>query len=81
MEIGRLVANAVEKAGKDGVVTAEPSSTSYTHLESVAGLELEKSSLIHQAFITHPEEMKAELLDCRILLWEGVIATAKSPMQ
>lgn len=78
VEIGRLVADAVAKAGKDGVVTAEPSSTSDTYVDSVAGLELEKSNLIHQAFITHPEEMKAELLDCRILLWEGVIATAKS---
>jgi chaperonin GroEL len=78
IEIGRLVADAVQKAGKDGVVTAEPSSTSETYVESVAGIELEKSSLIHQAFITHSEEMKAELPNCRVLLWEGVIATAKS---
>lgn len=77
-EIGRLVADAVEKAGKDGVVTAEPSTSSETYVESVAGLELEKSNLIHSAFITHPETMTAELLDCRILLWEGVIPTAKS---
>jgi chaperonin GroEL len=78
IEIGRLVADAVQKAGKDGVVTAEPSSTSDTYIETVVGLELEKSNLISPAFITHPEDMKAELLDCRILLWEGVIATAKS---
>ena len=78
VEIGKLVANAVAQAGKDGVVTAEPSSTSDTYVESVAGLELEKSNLISTAFITHPEDVKAELHDCRILLWEGVIATAKS---
>jgi chaperonin GroEL len=77
-EIGKLVADAIQKAGKDGVVTVEPSSTSETYLETVAGLELEKSNLISTAFITHPAEMKAELTDCRILLWEGVIATAKS---
>lgn len=77
-EIGDLVAEAVFKSGRDGVVTAEPSVTSETRVESVAGLELEKSNLISTAFITHPEEMKAELLDCRVLLWEGVIATAKS---
>jgi chaperonin GroEL len=77
-EIGELVADAVNKAGVDGVVTAEPSSTSRTYVESVAGLEIPKASLIHGAFITHPEEVKAELLDCKILLWEGVIATAKS---
>jgi chaperonin GroEL len=77
-EIGQLVADAVKKAGKDGVVTAEPSSTSETSVTTVAGLELEKSNLIHPAFITNPAEVKAELLDCRILLWEGVIATARS---
>lgn len=78
VEIGRLVADAIKKAGRDGVVTAEPSVTSDTYVETVAGLELEKSNLISPVFITHPEEMKAELTDCKILLWEGVIATAKS---
>lgn len=77
-EIGNLVANAVLAAGIDGVVVAEPSSTSETRIENVAGLELIKSNLIHPAFITHLEEMKAELTDAKILLWEGVIGTAKS---
>jgi len=77
-EIGKLVAEAVNAAGKDGIVTAEPSSTSATYVESVAGIELPKSSLISPVFMTHPESMVAELHDCRILLWEGVIATAKS---
>jgi len=76
--IGRLIADAVERAGKDGVITAEPSSTSETYIESVAGLELEKSSLISTAFINRPETVSAELPDCRILLWEGIIGTAKS---
>lgn len=77
-EIGRLVAEAIERAGTYGVVTAEPSTTSETYVESVSGIELEKSNLIHPAFITHPEEMKGELNNARVLLWEGVIATAKS---
>ena len=77
-EIGRLVASAIKAAGPDGVVTAESSSTAETYVESVAGIELEKSNLISTAFITHPEEMKGELVNCRILLWEGTIATAKS---
>lgn len=76
--IGGLVAEAIERAGRDGVVTAEPSSTADTYIQAVAGLELEKSNLISPVFITHPEEIKAEYQDCRILLWEGVIATAKS---
>src|ERR1035437_5241485 len=77
-EIGRLVAGAVVTAGKGGVLTAEPSSTSDTYVETVAGLELEKANLIHGSFITHPESMTAEWQDCRILLWEGVIETARS---
>ena len=77
-EIGELVAKAIMSAGPNGIVTAEPSSTAETTVESVAGLELEKSNLISQAFITHPEDMRAELHNCRILLWEGVIATAMS---
>jgi chaperonin GroEL len=77
-EIGRLVAKAVKMAGRDGVVTAEPSTTSETYVDQVAGIELPKSSLLHQSFITHPEEVKAELTDCRILLWEGVLGSAKS---
>ncbi len=77
-EIGRLVAEAINRAGKDGIVTAEASTSVDTYIQSVAGLELEKSNLISTVFITHPEEMKAELLDCRVLLWEGVIPSAKS---
>jgi chaperonin GroEL len=78
IEIGKLVAEAVRTAGKDGIVTAEPSTTSETYCQTVAGIELQKSNLIHGAFITHPETMSAELDNCRVLLWEGVIATAKS---
>lgn len=76
--VGRLVAEAVKKAGPDGIVTAEPSSTSETFVQSVAGLELNKSNLIHGAFVTHPESNSAQWSDCRILLWEGVIGSAKS---
>ncbi len=78
VEIGKLVAGAIQSAGPDGIVTAEPSTTSETSVQTVAGIELHKSNLIHGAFITHPETMSAELSDCRVLLWEGVIATAKS---
>jgi chaperonin GroEL len=78
VEIGKLVADAIIKAGPDGVVTSELSSTSDTYVDSVAGLELPKSNLVHGSFITNPETMSAEWTDCRILLWEGVIGSAKS---
>lgn len=77
-EIGLLVAQAVEKAGKDGIVTAEPSVTAKTFVENAPGLELEKSNLLSPVFITHSETMSAELPNCRILLWEGVISSAKA---
>ena len=77
-EIGALVAKAILHAGKDGVVTAEPSSSSDTVLVTVAGLELEKSNLISPAFITNPESISCEFNDCKILLWEGVIGSARS---
>src|ERR1700723_1927919 len=76
--IGKLVADAAKMAGRDGVVTAEPSTPSDTYVSQVAGIELPKSSLLHQSFITHPEEVKTELTDCRVLLWEGVLGSAKS---
>lgn len=77
-EIGKLVADAIKSAGRDGIVTAEPSTISETLVEKIPGIELEKSNLLSQAFITHPEEVKAEYRDCRVLLYEGVIATARS---
>lgn len=76
--IGSLVANAIEKSGLDGVVTVEPSTTADTKIETVIGLELEKSNIIHPAFFTHPESMTAQWSDCKVLLWEGVIGSAKS---
>ena len=76
--IGELVAQAIKRAGRDGVVTAEPSSSAETVLTTVAGLELEKSNLISPVFITNPETITAEYSDCKILLWEGVIGSARS---
>lgn len=77
-EIGHLVASAIKQAGKDGIVTAEPSQTADTIITHAPGLELDKSNLISPAFVTHPEDFKAQYEDCRILIYEGVIATAKS---
>lgn len=77
-EIGRLVADAIKSAGRDGIVTAEPSINADTKVEHAPGIELMKSGLLHQSFITNPESVTAEYRDCRILLFEGVVATARS---
>lgn len=78
VEIGRLVADAIKSAGRDGIVTAEPSTNADTKVEHAPGIELEKSGLLHQVFITNPEAVTAEYRDCHVLLFEGIIATAKS---
>jgi chaperonin GroEL len=75
--IGRIVAEAVEKIGKDGVVTVEESRTLETSLEIVNGLQL-NSGFISPYFITNPETMKCEYQDVSVLLWEGKLSSAKS---
>ena len=75
--IGRIVAEAVEKIGKDGVVTVEESRTLETSLEIVHGLQL-NSGFVSPYFITNPETMKCEYQDASVLLWEGKLSSAKS---
>ena len=75
--IGRIVAEAVEKIGKDGVVTVEESRTLETSLEIVKGLQL-NSGFISPYFITNPETMRCEYQDVSVLLWEGKLSSAKS---
>lgn len=75
--VGRIVAEAVEKIGKDGVVTVEESRTLETSLEIVNGLQL-NSGFVSPYFITNPETMKSEHQDVSVLLWEGKLSSAKS---
>ena len=75
--IGRIVAEAVEKIGKDGVVTVEESRTLETSLEIVNGLQL-NSGFVSPYFITNPETMRCEYQDVSVLLWEGKLSSAKS---
>jgi len=76
-EIGQLLANALDKTGKDGVVTVEESKTAETWLESVDGLQFDKG-YISPYFITDPHEMECVLEDAFILIHEKKVSNVRS---
>jgi chaperonin GroEL len=70
--IGKLMADAFEKVGKDGVITVEEGKTSETVLDFVEGMQFDKG-YISPYFITNPTEMKCEYEDALILIYEKKI--------
>jgi chaperonin GroEL len=75
-EIGKLIAEAMERVGKDGVITVEESKSSDTKLELTDGMQFDKGYL-SPYFITDPETMEAVLDDPYILLFEKKISSAQ----
>jgi len=74
--IGRIIAEAMKKVGKDGVITVEESRTMETSLEVVEGMQFDRGYL-SPYFVTDPERMEATLEDCYILINEKKISTMK----
>jgi chaperonin GroEL len=74
--IGKLMAEAFSKVGKDGVITVEEGKTSETVLDFVEGMQFDKG-YISPYFITSPQEMKAELEDCYVLLYEKKLSSIR----
>ena len=74
--IGKQMADAFEKVGKDGVITVEEGKTSETTLEFVEGMQFDKG-YISPYFITNPTEMKCELEDPLILIYEKKLSNVR----
>ncbi|MDN3510603.1 MAG: chaperonin GroEL [Candidatus Jettenia sp. CY-1] len=75
-EIGKIIADAMEKVGKDGVITVEEGKSLQTEANWIEGMQFDKGYL-SPYFITDPNTMRCVLEDPFILIHEKKIATAK----
>ncbi len=75
-EIGQIIANAMDKVGKDGVITVEEAKTLETSLEVVEGMQFDRGYL-SPYFVTDPERMEVSLENVVILIHEKKISSMK----
>jgi chaperonin GroEL len=75
-EIGKLIADAMEKVGKDGVITVEEAKGLDTTLETVDGMQFDRGYL-SPYFVTDPEKMEAVLEDAYLLIHDKKISAMK----
>jgi chaperonin GroEL len=75
-EVGDKIAEAMEKVGKDGVITVEESKTAETFLETVEGMQFDRGYL-SPYFVTNSESMDAEMEDPYVLIHDKKISNMK----
>ncbi|MFM7148446.1 MAG: chaperonin GroEL, partial [Gemmataceae bacterium] len=75
-EIGKIIAEAMAKVGKDGVITVEEGKTTATNHEFVEGMQFDRGYL-SPYFVTDPQKMECELEDPFILIFEKKISSNK----
>jgi chaperonin GroEL len=75
-EIGEMIAEAIDKVGKDGVITVEESQTFGMEMDLVEGMRFDKG-YISPYFVTDPDRMEAVLDDAYVLLVSGKVTTVR----
>ena len=75
-EIGKLLADAMEKVGKDGVITVDEGKSLATEVEWVEGMQFDRGYL-SPYFVTDPQKMEAVLEDAYILIYEKKLSNVK----
>jgi len=75
-EIGKMIANAMEKVGKDGVITVEEAKGTETEVKTVEGMQFDRGYL-SPYFVTNTDKMEAELENPYILIYDKKISAMK----